>query len=150
MVNSASSDTNDNCLALWTYDSSGPIATFGGQVRVGNPSVSSYKLDVDGQIRATGYFHNSDKSLKQNFAQLDGMDIVTALEGYSYEWKADNKSDVGLVAQDVEKVLPQLVLTDPDSGLKAVDYTKVVAPLVEAVKELNERLAALEATPTEN
>ena len=138
-------DTNDNCLSLWNYSSSGPVASFGGQVRIGSPGTSSYKLDVDGQIRATGYFHNSDESLKENFNKLEGLEIVTALNGLSYEWKDSHQQDVGLVAQDVEKVLPQLVMTDPDSGLKAVDYTKVVAPLVEAVKELNNRIAVLEA-----
>ena len=68
---------------------------------------------------------------------------VSALQGVSYEWKTKQYEDlafkegrqIGLVAQDVEKVLPELVSED-SKGYKAVSYAKLTAVLVEAVKEL--------------
>jgi trimeric autotransporter adhesin len=68
---------------------------------------------------------------------------VSNLQGVTYEWKMDEYpgfgltegKQIGLIAQDVEKVLPELVSEDKD-GYKAVSYTKLTAVLVEAVKEL--------------
>ena len=77
------------------------------------------------------------------------LDKVARLQGVSYEWKEDafpnagfeEGKQIGLVAQDVEKTLPELVAKGPD-GYKGVSYTKLTAVLVEAIKELkvqNER-----------
>jgi len=68
---------------------------------------------------------------------------MSSLQGVSYEWKTEEYPDfgltegkqIGLVAQDVEQVLPELVSEDKD-GYKSVSYTKLTAVLVEAVKEL--------------
>ena len=89
-----------------------------------------------GNVGATAYFYTSDKSLKKDIKPLDGaLEKVTKLQGVSFAWKEDGKKSVGLVAQDVEKVYPELVGTNPSTGLKSVEYGNLVAPLIEAVKE---------------
>ncbi|TWC06661.1 MULTISPECIES: tail fiber domain-containing protein [unclassified Pseudomonas] len=86
----------------------------------------------------------SDERLKQNIQPLQGAtEKLLELHGVSYEFKRDGKKDVGLLAQDVEKVYPELVVEK--EGYKQLDYEKLTAPLIEAVRELNGRIANLEA-----
>ena len=58
--------------------------------------------------------------------------------------KGGDGKEIGLLAQEVEQVLPNIVLTDPD-GNKLINYTSLIAVLIDAVKDLNEKVAALEA-----
>ena len=72
------------------------------------------------------------------------------LRGVTWEWReeapaeAKEQPGMGVIAQEVERVFPDLVETTPE-GLKKVNYEGLVAPLIEAVKELDERVRALEA-----
>ena len=72
------------------------------------------------------------------------------LRGVTWEWReeappeAKQQPGMGVIAQDVEKVFPQLVSTD-EQGRKQVDYSGLIAPLIEAVKELDDRVQTLEA-----
>lgn len=77
------------------------------------------------------------------------MELVRRLRGVSFEWTEEagpghSGRDLGVIAQEVEEVFPELVSTDA-SGYKRVNYIGLIAPLIEAVKELDGRLAALEA-----
>jgi hypothetical protein len=76
------------------------------------------------------------------------MALVRRLRGVSFEWVEDapggrRGSDLGLIAQEVEEVFPELVTTAPN-GYKQVNYIGLIAPLIEAVKELDARVQALE------
>ncbi len=77
-------------------------------------------------------------------------DKIARLRGVTWEWREDAPEDakeqpgMGVIAQEVEKVFPDLVTTT-DEGLKKVDYNGLIAPLIEAVKELDERVRSLEA-----
>jgi trimeric autotransporter adhesin len=79
----------------------------------------------------------------------DAMDKLKRIRGVSWRWKQDAPADahenpgIGVVAQEVEAVFPDLVETGPD-GLKRVNYMGLVGPLIEAVKELDARLTELE------
>ncbi|MEH0884579.1 tail fiber domain-containing protein [Enterobacter sp. UNJFSC 003] len=86
----------------------------------------------------------SDESLKEDIRPLEGsLDKILQLEGVSYTWKENKSQDVGLIAQNVEKVYPELVKTE--GGKKQVDYQKLVAPLIEAVREQQNEIKALKA-----
>jgi len=81
----------------------------------------------------------SDERLKKNIEPLKAsLDKVMDLKGVSYEWKSENGfgkgKEIGLIAQDVEAVIPELVYTD-SKGYKALSYDKMVPVLVEAIKE---------------
>jgi hypothetical protein len=92
-------------------------------------------ITASGDITAKAFVYESDVNLKDNIATLENsLDKVISLEGVSFTWKDNGKTEIGLIAQDVEKVLPELVVT-ADDGLKAVKYGNIVALLIEAVKE---------------
>ena len=116
-------------------------------------SVPSYTLDVGGTIRGSNV-SPSDARWKTNVTTLENaLEKVINLRGVRYEWTDSSKGigdQLGLIAQEVETVFPEVVSTD-NQGYKSVAYSKLVAPLIEAVKqlqkenqELKQRIEALE------
>jgi len=108
---------------------------------------------VAGEIRATGditAYYSSDERLKENFAPLAGaLDKVKAIGGYEFDWKdgiedATSKTghDIGVKAQEIQAQYPDLV-HERDNGYLAVDYIKLSAVLIEAVKELATKVEEL-------
>ena len=107
---------------------------------------------VGDSIRAAGdivAYYSSDKNLKDNIIKIDGaLDKVNAIGGYTFEWneeshKQTGSEDVGVIAQEVEEIFPEIVQTR-SNGYKAVQYEKLVPLLIEAVKELSEKVKILE------
>lgn len=107
-----------------------------------NKSAALYDLDVSGNIRATGnVLADSDFRLKQNIMQIkDALSKVSSLKGVSFEWKKDGAKSIGLIAQDVQKIIPEAVKI-ADDGIMSVDYGILVGLLVEAIKELTLKLS---------
>ena len=111
----------------------------GGDVGIGTAAPSE-KLEVAGNIQATAFFYTSDRRLKENFDRVEGLDMIRELNGYYFDWIETGDNEIGLIAQEVERVAPTLVKTNPKTGMKAVKYGNLVAPLIEAVKELDEKV----------
>jgi hypothetical protein len=92
-----------------------------------------------GNLVITGTLTSSDERLKKNISHIDHpMEVLDQLNGYHYYWKDDwraQERQSGLLAQEVEKVLPELVGED-ENGIKAVNYTAMIPYLLEAVKEI--------------
>jgi hypothetical protein len=87
----------------------------------------------------------SDRSLKENIEPLeDALAKVQALQGVSFDWISNGRRDIGLIAQDVQPIVPEIVQTFGDEGKLALDYPKLTALLIEAVKTLSARVEALE------
>ena len=81
----------------------------------------------------------SDRTLKENVAPIENaLDKVLALQGVSFDWKNQSRQrDIGLIAQDVEPIVPEVMQWyDEEKKLLAIDYPKLTALLIEAVKEL--------------
>ena len=97
-----------------------------------------------GNVTAGAYFHSSDERLKDNIQTISGLELISQLRGVSYDWKSSGKASAGVIAQEVEEVMPSAVQTDAD-GMKSVEYDQLIAPLIEAVKELKAQNEALEA-----
>jgi hypothetical protein len=96
-----------------------------------------------GSVTAPSYFQSSDARLKDNIQTSSGLAVVDKLRGVTFAWKKDGKPSAGVIAQEVEKVLPAAVATD-EKGIKSVNYDQLIAPLIESVKELhrdNQKLA---------
>ena len=98
-------------------------------------------LSVTGSISATGditAYASSDEALKDNVQLIpNAIEKVKQIKGVSFDWNEKSEHtghDIGVIAQDIEKVLPELVRTN-DNGYKAVRYEKIVALLIQAVKE---------------
>ncbi len=111
-----------------------------------------------GEVTATTLTQSSDKRFKKDLNQLEGvLSKISGLNGYTYFWNRtaneekgikDESQQIGLIAQEVEKVFPQLVKTD-DEGFKSVNYAQMTAVLIEAVKELNAKVETLESENTD-
>lgn len=103
-------------------------------------------LVVDDNAYADAFFYNSDRNLKKDISPLAGsLSKILKLEGVSFTWKKGGDKNVGLIAQDVEAVYPELVVTNPATGLKSVEYGNLVAPLIEALKEQQKQIESLKA-----
>ncbi|MCG3166701.1 MAG: hypothetical protein POELPBGB_02481 [Bacteroidia bacterium] len=114
-----------------------------GNVGIGGASNASYKLTITGKVKSTGINETSDARLKMNFAAIDGaLNKVLSMNGKYYNWRTEeypNKGlesgrQVGVIAQEIEKILPEVVTTG-DDGFKAVEYSHIVPVLIEAIKE---------------
>lgn len=104
-----------------------------------------------GEVRSTGdviAYYSSDKRLKDNIKPIENaLDKIESIGGYTYEWN-DNQStyegsDIGVIAQEIEAIAPELVI-DRETGYKAVKYEKLVAILIEGIKELSAKVNELE------
>ena len=122
-----------------------------------NMTFDGSTLAVTGAITATGditAFSTSDKNLKQNIVNINNsLDKVSKLNGVYYNWTKEalekNKhledvKEVGVIAQDVEEVLPEIVATR-ENGTKAVKYDRLCALLIESVKELKKEIEELKS-----
>ena len=106
----------------------------------------SLKCDNSGNVTATGNVTAySDARLKTNVNTInDALSIVGKLRGVSFDWIESGKRSIGVIAQEVEEVLPELVLTQEVSDdanpekkeIKSVDYGKIVGVLINAINEL--------------
>ncbi|MFP4025427.1 MAG: tail fiber domain-containing protein, partial [Thiohalospira sp.] len=113
-------------------------------------------LQVTGTVEAD-YGSPSDISLKTNLVTINsGLDMIQSLIPYYFDWTDEaisnynfkNRKQIGLIAQDVEKVLPELV-SESANGYKTVDYIKLTPVLVEAIKEQQQKIEKLEKENTE-
>ena len=108
---------------------------------------------VAGEIRATAditAFYSSDIRLKENIQPIqNALEKVESISGNTYDWKegydevhSHKGNDVGVIAQEIEQILPQIV-TNRDNGFKAVQYEKIIPLLIEAIKELSAKVDSL-------
>ncbi|MEL6823389.1 MAG: tail fiber domain-containing protein, partial [Calditrichota bacterium] len=137
-------DTDDRFL-FQTTTSTTRMSVLMSSLGVGIGTDSpNFTLDVRGDIGSNVLSFRSDRRWKRNIVTFpNALDAVMNLRGVMYEWRSDefesfNFSEgrkVGVVAQEVEEVVPELVTTSED-GYKSVEYAQMVGLLIEAVKEL--------------
>ena len=156
--------TNDNTIDTSTgnlvIDSTGGTTTIDDNLIVtntlsvnGNTTLGDASTDtttVNGNLYVTQdivAFYTSDQRLKDNIIPIDDpLAKVLSISGNTYDWnEKSNKSghDVGVIAQEIQSVLPEAVI-ERDNGYLAVDYHKIVPLLVEAIKELSHKVEILE------
>jgi hypothetical protein len=123
-------------------------------VQFGSLGIGTTASGVSGEIRATGditAFFSSDIRLKENIQPIqNALEKVESISGNTYDWKegyeelhSHKGNDVGVIAQEIEEILPQIV-TNRDNGFKAVQYEKIIPLLIEAIKELSDKVKVLE------
>ena len=145
---------SDDSMRFHTNNTERMRINSSGNVGIGitSPGVA---LDVSGAIRATGditAFYTSDRTLKTNIENIsDPINKVKELNGVSYNWTEaaqkkynhlNDQKEIGVIAQDVEKVLPEMVAQRED-GTKAVRYERMCALLIECVKDLQNQIDEL-------
>jgi len=114
------------------------IGATGSGVSLSTAYTSNSKLYFNpstGTINATIFNSLSDANKKQNVASIQGaVSTVNKLNGVSFEWKDNSLPSYGVIAQDIEKVIPEIVSTDKD-GAKSVNYNGIIGFLINAIKE---------------
>lgn len=133
--------TNGGAMAFNTTNNAGTyyqtMYMTNGNVGIGT-TTPTYKLHVIGRFKSDGINETSDIRLKKNIQPIaDALAKVMQLQGVTYEWNKEGMEEglnIGLIAQEVEKILPEVVDTD-NEGYKSVQYSVLVALLIEAIKE---------------
>jgi hypothetical protein len=119
-----------------TSTSTGALIVAGGVGVNGN-------VHASGDVISPNFYSQSDLALKQNIMTITNpMDKLMGISGVSFKWKSDKSRAVGVIAQDVEKVLPEAVSTD-GQGMKVVSYDTLIPLLIESVKSLKAELDLL-------
>ena len=151
------SATPDGAVALFhnanvrlTTESGGCTVT--GALGIGTTSVGATAGELRAADEVTAYY-SSDERLKENITTIeDALDKVNAIRGVEFDWKADHikkrggedgyfvrKHDVGILAQDVKKVCPEVV-AEREDGTLGVKYEKLIGLLVQAINELSAKV----------
>ena len=115
----------------------------------------SGSLVVTGDVDGNSFNTTSDKKLKTNLVRIENaLDKIEKLNGYTFDWLEEYSEDrtrqIGMVADEVYEVQPELishrniVLSNKEEKIKLLDYSKVTAILIEAIKELNDKITKLE------
>ena len=104
-------------------------------------TADSASIDDLTSVRVT---ETSALMYKENVATLDSADAVYNLRPVSFTWKNDRREDLGLVAEEVKEVYPQLVKSDGEGNALGVNYSKLTSVLIKAVQDLSARIAQLE------
>ncbi len=143
---------SDGVLTLWTNNSEKVRIISNGNMGVGE-TAPTYKLHVNGQVAGSAAFVNtSDERYKRNIRSISSveesaLEKVLRLNGVYFDWRSDEfpekefqqGRDVGVIAQNVDDVFPEAVVRD-DQGYLSVAYAKLVGPLIEAVKEVYQKV----------
>jgi len=134
--------TDDNTIDTTTGNLKLDCAS--GSVAIQTNTTITGILSVTDDITA---FWTSDERLKDNITPIDDpLSKILSISGNTFDWnEKSNKSghDVGLIAQEVQQVLPEAVV-ERDNGYLAIDYHKVIPLLVEAIKDLSDKVESLE------
>lgn len=103
------------------------------------PAASTTKLyfnALTGDLSATNFNSLSDMKFKENFnPEIDSFAILNKIQTYEFDWKDNGVKSYGVIAQEIEKIMPELVKTN-SAGMKTVAYTPLIAILIDAVKKL--------------
>jgi hypothetical protein len=131
-----------------------PTATLdvNGTVRVRSIGSGAYSTPVNRMADGTLTTATSDARFKENIRPItDALDKVLSLKGVEFNWIGDeNHSDkIGFIAQDVEKVIPELVFTNEADGYKGINYAEMTAVLAEAVKAQQKQIEDLKSEVTQ-
>jgi hypothetical protein len=111
-----------------------------GNVGIGT-GTPSYLLDVNGTARVTTLIETSAAKYKTNIQPLDSqLSKVTQLEPVTFDWinKPNPKTNIGLIADEVEKIYPEFVSKTEDGEIEGIEYSKLTTVLIQSIKELKE------------
>ena len=140
---------SNNTSSYWDFDRNNS----NGTLQIADTGTDRMSLTIGGTLTVSGdvvaYGSPSDVRLKENIKTIESaLDKVSKLQGVTFDWKkSDNildiKEDIGFIAQDVQKVVPELVRENED-GMLSMRHQGVVPILLEAIKELEARVKELE------
>ena len=137
--------SNGNLTCSQVYDN-------GTNVGIGTTS-PVYKLSVNGPIHSMANIFISDKKFKKNITDIrKPLETVLKLNGKKYNWKVkefeqydfSDRKQIGFIAQEVKKIIPEIVYIDKKSGEYSMNYSAIIPLLVEAIKEQQNQITLLQ------
>jgi hypothetical protein len=143
---------DSNGSTAWNYVSN---LTMGGSASLnvlGNNTFSfqqsgneNASLDSNGNLTAQNFFSVSDERYKKNISTITNAGtLLKQIRGVKFDWLRDGSHDIGVIAQEVYKVMPEAIVSSIGSGMLTVAYTKIIPLLIETIKDLQLRVEALE------
>ena len=109
-----------------------------------NPNGQVGRINTSGN--STIYYTNSDYRLKEDLQDFAGLDLVSKIPVYDFKWKTDESRSYGVMAHELQEVLPDAVSGEKDAEeMQGVDYSKIVPVLVKAIQELKAEIELLKA-----
>jgi hypothetical protein len=143
--------TGSNVIALG-YNAQPSSATVSNEITLGDANITamripalSYSINSAGQVSAVDFNATSDVTLKENIETIDdGLDIVNSINPVSFTWKKDGKKSYGVIAQELEQLIPEAVSTNIE-GKKVVNYSQIIAFLVQAVQDQQQQIDELKS-----
>jgi hypothetical protein len=144
-TNSASANISTITISTIMGDTQ-PIITFDTLnrrvgVNLGNTQQPRAALDVNGIVYAKNFINTSDRRLKKSILPYSIPNEIP--KSYRFQYTEDDEWDIGCMADEVERILPECVYTT-DSGYKAVAYSKMVPLCLSLIRDLQERMNVLE------
>ncbi len=148
--------SNPGGFTIWdgTAEATRFIIEPNGKIGIGTTQPSTL-LHVNGTITANEIQGPSDKRFKKNIKPLENsLEKIISLNGYTYEWRRDEfpeknfriGTNIGLIAQEVEEIFPDVVFTSDDSfKSKSIDYAKLIPVLIESIKDLKSEIEELKS-----
>ena len=117
-----------------------------------NSDTSLFSIKGDGtatfasSVTATAFNTSSDYRLKEDLKEFNGLEMVSNIPVYDYKWKADESRSFGVMAHELQEVLPYAVNGEKDAEeMQAVDYSKIVPLLIKSIQELTAKVEMLES-----
>ena len=113
------------------------------EVRLYHNGTEKFRTRSDG-CQSNAFFYSSDERLKENIVTIDdSINKIKQLRGVEYDWKKSGKRDIGVIAQEVEKVIPEVVSTVDGKDEYVVEYGHMVGLLIEGIKEQQKEIDEL-------
>jgi len=107
---------------------------------IGGGQTQIFQINSSGVVVSSGSYQGSDKKLKTNIRKIENaVSIINQLRGVHFTWIENKNDSMGFIAQEIEKILPQVIHTC-DDGTKAVSYISLIGLLVEGIKEQQEQI----------
>lgn len=126
-----------------------PLMSRTSSGNVGDTYVSSTKLQfnpLSGELSATNFNSLSDARFKKDAIEIDdGLEIVRQISPKQFRWRETERIGYGVIAQELQEILPEIVGEDINTGIKSVSYDQLIPFLISAIKTLSERVEQLES-----
>jgi hypothetical protein len=140
---------NNHVTYLYVNNGSGNASVYARIDSTGNAfAYFDYSGTVVGSITTNGsttsYNITSDYRLKQDFKNYKALDLISAIKTYDYEWKSDKSRMYGVIAHELQEVIPYAVTGKKDGEqMQGVDYSKIVPILIKSIQELKAEIETL-------
>ena len=132
--------TTNTTQTLTNKTLTSPVVS-GGSINNTTIGATTASTGVFTTVSATDFNSTSDGRLKKNITPVKGLEVVSQLNGCEFDFTDTNKHSSGVIAQDIEKILPHLVCNDKE--YKSVAYAQIIPYLIESIKELSGEVESL-------